>query len=303
MQSRNWEMSAFVDKLFKPQLPLNLYHYTTMDVFFNHILKKTGTKANGSDLKLINKYGEDTYYVSLMFPTLRHTNDEKEIKKGIELYNMITGDDINPTPANHFEQDFKNNSYSFSLSEVCDSLAMWTRYGGANAKGVCIEFDTNHLDFIYKDGKKEGSLEKCIYVDDVNLYDGAIVKKKEDFIETLREIWNSNEQSDSNNKMASRHFLSNFCTRMKNADYIDEKEWRMVFAPTSDDNSIKDMQYMVKNNMIVPYILVNLPIESIKRVIIGPNQDSIAVSNSLKLFMLRKHLDICVEPSKISYRM
>lgn len=306
MQRKNCEMYKFIDELFesKSKLPPQLYHYTTMEVLFNYILKKTGTKDKGGDIELIKRYGENAFYASLMFPTLRHTNDEKEISKGIELYNDITKSKHNPIPANGYENDFKNNSYSFSLSETCDSLAMWMRYGGGDAKGVCIEFDTELLDVFCKEDGKTHFFDKCVYVDCNNLYyDDLVIDKKNEFIQPLRQIWESKEKSSSCDTMTFQKFLSKFCPRIKNSDYIDEKEWRIVYVPESYGGSIKEMQYMVKNNKIVPYILVSLPIDAIKRVIVGPNQNSKEVADSLELFIKRNRLEIGVEPSKISYRM
>lgn len=61
-------------------------------------------------------------------------------------------------------------------------------------------------------------------------------------------------------------------------------------------------QYRLADNKLVPYIKINIPIECLKRIIVGPCQSSSEVVMRIKSFLWTKCFDTEVIISAIPYR-
>jgi hypothetical protein len=59
---------------------------------------------------------------------------------------------------------------------------------------------------------------------------------------------------------------------------------------------------MEKGGMIVPYIDVDIPIDALQKVYIGPNAQSELLRNSLDLLFQSKGITVKIEVSSIQYR-
>ena len=61
-------------------------------------------------------------------------------------------------------------------------------------------------------------------------------------------------------------------------------------------------QYRLADNKMIPYIKVNIPVNCLKKIVVGPCQSSFEVVMKIKSFLWTKGLDIEVIASIIPYR-
>lgn len=273
-----------------------LYQYTSMQTLFNGIIAHDSIK---NEVK-----------ARIRLSALNYLNDPLEAKLGHDMFMKLIDDDKRTYSQS---ADFKNileqtkyRSFEASFTPHADMLTMWSRYG-CNGKGVCVGLDAKYLydESGYMKTKDRCFLAECIYF---NKNDISIDKLKEKIKENAHgKPFNDMLKTlpfSQNFRMALLHSM--LCCMLKNSDYKDEDEIRLILPP---GNQKCDVKYRLNDkNIIIPYVDIELPIQIIKEVIIGPNQDSKSVCDSLQYYLdslmekynIEHH--ICVHSSKLLYR-
>ncbi|WP_394952052.1 DUF2971 domain-containing protein [uncultured Helicobacter sp.] len=124
-------------------------------------------------------------------------------------------------------EDFKNllgNIQIGCLSENWNDVLMWSHYAGSH-KGICIGYDVSNI-FNNKFDTNNTILKKCIYLDNLSMYDFFIQP----------DIVNAKDlEPFKDNVFNQPSFLDMYSIKHKNWSY--EKEWRII-THNIDNNKI-----------------------------------------------------------------
>jgi hypothetical protein len=99
--------------------------------------------------------------------------------------------------------------------------------------------------------------------------------------------------------------------RYKHIGFIEEKEFRIVAVPWADDvisqlpdNPKRDearQEFRNKNGLLIPYIELEIPRDSITRIIVGPHPDKERRKQSVEVLKKKYKLSAEVTTSNIPY--
>lgn len=256
-----------------------LYHYTSLDTLVcllnaNKANKNTDNRTTpkrcltfwASSIYSMNdplemKYGDD--FLRKIIPAL-----EKSIGLDMKLLDIIdnvkvcgqsdtkTQEQIN----NHFFNPQKT-PFVLSFSHCEDDLVMWKIYGD-NGKGVCLEFDDGFI----------SELPNVTYAKDVNYGQELNDKILIDLL--LTELKRFSEDAKVLDKevlfgeaiKTYSVLLAIISPFVKNIDYSYEQEYRISFL----DMELHNVDFRIRNNLIIPYLPANIPIKYLKQITLGP---------------------------------
>lgn len=280
---------------------LILYHYTTMNTFYNMMEHSLCYEEGDIHPKHITMwathyaYQNDPSECQLFFEGLKKNIADYIIKNHIVLNNKDKESIQNLC--------YSLNIFTISFSKQEDDLTMWRGYG-QNGDGITLGFDFSKLPLTlpmygadYKERKSwseseptyllQKEIKKCEYVDSNNI---KIAEEACD--RTLKNIFNKDDEW----KDVKQAIINNeFAPIYKHKKYEVEGEYRIVKHQIMP-------QYRLADNKLIPYIKVNVPIECLNRIIIGPCQSSSEVVMRTKSFLLTKGIDVEVTSSIIPYR-
>ena len=325
------------------KIPQILYHYTDANAFAGIITKK---EIWASHIRFMNDYTEFKFAIDKFKELI------EEFIKGKKIVDKTSSEEI----IEKFETLIgKIDVFIFSLSEKKDELNQWRAYG-KSIPNYSLAFNENKLvqnasiistkdeiieyieRYVYKnghnpiskillpciyDGEKQNNLLKEILEDS---YKKALEKK--DFITKFTEF-------------ISKKFIF-YAPLIKNKDYIDEKEWRIVVLfdeynqyvtekkkkqenkinilkddtdsldhfPKFRNARVEKIEFRSNGSYFIPYYKLDLKnIDSIQRIYIGACPDYDTVYESVE-YMLRKNgIDYnrikdeeIIQKSKLAYR-
>lgn len=237
-----------------------LYHYTSLEVLQK--ILETGDKKS----------------IALWATQIKYLNDPKEYLIAIEELQkkLIIYDDSLPNASSKNLKEKLNDKkmrffewenigddfpYIISFTDQDDNLPMWNQYAN-NSKGVTIGFDKNKI--LEINTTYNLSLEKCTY--DIAPLDDYLKNE-------IPQIHNSiiiNSYSLGLFINYDSTFLKDFqkfIITLKHHSYNYENETRLVIKRNVSEES----KFFLKNNIYKPYIEVEIPVNSIKEIILGPD--------------------------------
>lgn len=258
-----------------------VYHYTSLET-----------------LKWIfDNFSNDKPYITFWASNCTFMNDPQEISEGIELVRDILDKEL---PINHKDKaeiilqnttndlkDFlligtvtgqSDIPYAISFSRNEDNLNLWRMYGDSG-RGVALGFDIDCLRLA------DASIIKCIYNQD----DDALIKFKSALIKEFSSLYDAlNPPPESMPlevyaEIMSLGPLCRYVSKIKHSCYGYEDEYRLV-------KNCKKPKFRVINGVLIPYTEVDIPIESLQDIVMGPDCDKRNL-NSLKLFFASKGLN------------
>lgn len=275
-----------------------LYHYCSIEVC-NEILKHYFENENQLELFATNylflndteelKNGENILKKLLKekFKELNEYDGNEELKKAIlSTIKRLELDDLDSSV-----KDLKE-VYVTCFCQKNDLLNQWKYYG--KNSGVSIGFDFNNCNYdIYKGDSYDFYTYPVIYKNK---------SKKQLLIDKIEkmciEYEDKKNQNTDINRMLSNHFdkIHMLCTLLKHKDFKDEKESRFIVSPLyyeSPKDISEQINYRVKNNILVPYLKVKIrkkdkisPI--IKFITVGPGSNQNVVYLGIKHFLINK---------------
>lgn len=269
-----------------------LYHYTSLEV-----------------LKcMFDNYSNEHQYLTFWATNCAYMNDPREISEGIDLIKDALYDIECPALRQRASVIIENDkikdallitsplmktgvAYAISFSENSDNINMWRMYGN-EGKGIALGFDRNKI--IVDDC----SFDFCFYNND---------KERESLLEEIRKAFETIlvKIGTAPYGISQRNYdylrcldaISMFAPRIKNAAYDYEKESRLV-------TYCKKPEFRVSNGILIPYTTLQIPVEALESIILGPDCDSRNI-DSLRLFLLSKGIDRLVDKidvSEVPYR-
>lgn len=256
--------------------------------------------------------GNDETYLELFASHFNFMNDTKEFLEGLEhIVLTLKGIDVTDQQIKNTIEDFRKqfeeihtlpyNSlpphYIISFNTECNSLAQW-KYYGKNC-GVAIEYDLNNCKYSNFSLFDEYVSHDSYYVN----YNKE--EQKMEIEKILNNIIKLDSNSEKNKGIHCKNILLQACAAasfMKDKNYIDENEVRLLFAPYYMDNSpetsteclhklMKKVEYRPRGTeYIIPYLRIRLKskIENkypIKSLTVGPGQNQELIYNSLIMFV------------------
>ena len=168
------------------------------------------------------------------------------------------------------------------MGQARDCLSQWRAYGS-----YAIEFDENFL-------HESLSVYECIY----NL-DKKREMSKEALVESIENICKDMTKqegcigSDSIDSIIS---LIEKAATFKHDGFIEEREMRGLV--NSDNN---DIQYRMRENILIPYVEIEISLDCIKRIHIGPIRDQELAYASMSSFVRGIEKEWQVESNNIEY--
>jgi len=189
--------------------------------------------------------------------------------------------------------------FVFSLSSNKDTLSQWRAYGS-----YAIEFDEVAL-------KRELNLLviRCIYDEENKITEAKKYIKSALLKINSKLIENKGSLNDCGG-IVTQLFVD--ASVFKNKGFIEEGEAR-VFISASDIAYPEGVSYRPKNDMLIPYVEFEIPINCIKSICVGPMVNQEQAYSSMKAFVEKidwlcasgssdNEFKISVVKSKISYR-
>lgn len=313
-----------------------IYHYCSLDTFFQIIKNKT---LRLSDLNKTNDYMEKKWGVQLLQETLREELEHNGINMDLQEPYWYSDE-----ARNHIEQLINDISQylmhqslitCFSLEK--DLLSQWRAYG-QDGEGVAIGFDFNYFKKILK-GQKQLFVNKVIYKKSAQ--EKAI--RTQMFVPALKYMRSMFEDDKVKcSEDFNEYFIEEFdcfCevldvttegvfALLKNSAFSEEKEVRIVYNTgiykEIESNDLREMlnreihvgknnelvinpiQYQVKENKLVAYSDMNfencISGGVIKEVVIGPKAKVTKVDIRQFLLTCGFEDNILIGESKVSYQ-
>ena len=281
---------------------LILYHYTTMNTFYNMIEQSLCWEGEGDNKHPAYITMWATHYAYQNDPTecqLFFEGLKTEVLEYTKKKNIVLNDKDNELIQH---PQYHMNIFTISFSKHEDDLTMWRGYG-QNGDGISLGFDFSKLPStlsLYGADCKErkywseseptyllyDEIKKCEYVDANNIKIAEEAGNR-----TLKNILNKDDWADVKQAIINNEYAPIY----KNKKYEAEGEYRIIKHQIMP-------QYRLADNKLVPYIKINIPIECLKRIIVGPCLSSSEVVLRIKSFLWTKGMNIEVILSTIPYR-
>lgn len=298
---------AFGEMCSPPQDSSLLYHYCSLDSFYNII--KTGKVRLGNLLMMndpseiflrkicLPKYIYDLYKkdpFDFQFVWNDFTNDMESYLEYSYMHSVISGN-----------EQFSNLFHALCLSTKENDLSQWRLYGD-NGKGVCIGFKREAIE-AYVKNNNAFSIKEIKYFDDPNVLIRDIAS------EILKQI-KAFYEADDKEKLSEYRFnyISDFVAQWANykvSDYKDESEVRLVHTiktnciiPNANAVDVAKNEFMndliisVSENEIKTYLEVPIRSIGITSVTFGPCNDK---NNKMGVNLLLAKYGVDIKSEKI----
>ena len=285
-------------------------HYTTLEVLLSLLRNAEDKKLTfwASSIYSMNDPTEFMYGYDICMDILQKVEKRLKVSK---LWMDIHDDSSNDWKEILIQSLYENNECPFvvSFSKLKDSLPLWKMYGN-NGYGVCLVFS----EYLVKPFNPNG-IEPQIY-NSIHLYDvgyGTIHQSEYDIFNKIvesryKKYLSTICQNGCNNIFEKK--LSLLCLTLvicspciKHPSYAYEQEKRLLKYYLEESN--QKVQFYEKNNNIISYTEVQIPIDNLKEIIIGPCSDFQAISRSITQLLHSQEQnpqDIKIVQSEVPYR-
>lgn len=245
---------------------MNLYHYTDV---------------NAVKSILENK--------KLWLTDVRFLNDAEEMSEGFNIIIKYLNYQVSKSPNRH---ELFNSAVEYikgsimsregyglgrrpvfvsSFSQSGDLLSQWRAYGS-----YAIEFDAEEFAF---------PTIECLYDED-DKYSEATSVSLECALIMAQSMLENDGQLDERGYEAFSNIIG-LAARLKHDSFSEELEYRIVqghdIDPDIEDGL--DVEFRARGNLLVPYVEIQIPVESIKSIMVGPMRDQDLAYASMKAFV------------------
>jgi hypothetical protein len=260
---------------------------------------------------MLKDYSKDNPYLTMWATHSSFMNDSSEYEYGkemcIKVLKLYEKQAKVPSDKSIFKlgkkriEDFLLNDAPFliSLTGNIESAAMWSMYSSGGS-GIALKFDVATLQKHYLlKGKNSIDPTSCIYCKKAN----DILTKHGAYIELLyKTIWSFYNSDDDDN--FPEVLLSDIASQIKHNSFEYEDEHRIV---VSKDN--RKVLYRVRDDIVIPYVEVKIPIAALKGIIVGPTANYDYIKKSIEMYIESldwdprvQKLSINIQKSEVPYR-
>lgn len=300
----NIELEAIIKKQEKNTM---VAHYTTMEGLHGLIQNSEGVGKQlqlnfwASSIFAMNDPDELMYGYDVIWKWLPEIEQRLNTPTNFRLSNIWKlsssndGSNYNEILKDSFYKQ-KEVPYLISFSHSIDSLPMFRWYSN-DGQGVSIVFSFGEL-------KENG-----IHLNDVmyNVDEKTNAYTSHDMVNTIYKMYikaiTTNDDSKSTFSIMLEYLtlLSLIVAPyIKTRDYENEKEIRFSKLNKFNANVLFRLS---KNGNIIPYVIQKIPINAVKKIVIGPCADFLTTKRMIEFELLSKGVDwISIEKSKTNYR-
>lgn len=335
MKTENdWNFNSFLIKKFSPKTNAETnvddgikYHYTSPDALLS--IMKYG-KIRFTDIKYMNDKAESMYFVKCLLDYMEEKRKDHQIMQSIinilidensfESIRDLSISEIKYKNILHYPYS-ANRTFLFCLSDDPDSLNMWNYYvKNGQYQGYNIGFKIKSFlnTFDAPDEK---------HIDAISIYYGNVIYDKNKQFTEIDNLVNEIEKyvsfDNSTNSfyhaaLKLRSYIDSFGLFFKNNKFKSEEEYRIILEikdeniPHNTDESKKYFgennkhlheDFCAKNGLLVPFIEVSMPKDSISRITISPiTEYAIAKESIHELLKIKNFNNVKVYKSQIPIR-
>lgn len=296
-----------------------VYHYTTIETFYNMLAsyKESEDKKHlvfwASNALNLNDSEELFLRADDILSVIRKIEERKENLKIPSHKKLSTICDQWWVPyltSEHFKddlnicnKDMEYTPYTISFSRQRDMLLMWTMYAN-NGNGICLAFEENKL--IDNQLSFLPIADNVIYGNNSKMYTKVVRKL---FNLYKKEILKENVINAIYQKKRLYIITMLWCIApfIKNEAFKDEKEFRIAFYKDKSFSS-KVYKRLTGRMNEINYVKVNIPLDSLNHIIIGPCADftrtkDLLVENMKSCNIIRDYDNGFITQSKVPFRM
>ena len=179
--------------------------------------------------------------------------------------------------------------FVFSLSSKKDALSQWRAYGS-----YAIEFDQAAL----KDEVE--FLKQCIYERKEKI--GKAKSNVANAIAIISQEMAKHDGCLSPDSIDALIKLVSDAATFKNSGFIEERESRIIL-PANDSKYPNNIEYRPKGDMLIPYIELNVSLDCIKSVQVGPTKEQDLAYASMKAFVENIERNWQIDSGNIEYEL
>lgn len=322
IKSLDQKTKKMIVKIFLEDIISKYKHIKNGEYSLSHYTSAEKAQTILTDKRLLlrkatcmNDYQEIIYGKDIVIKYLFNDNKD-EINSIIQSINKNYNIDNLKKTFTDYISDMENRTYICCFSEIKNKknhsyngdLSMWRGY--ANTNGVMFKF-------------KPIILDSPEIIDNISFFISPVIYDKKDFIEILDDIFQKisddiyliknifKEHIDFFFELIIRQLYHRIIC-LKNKDFKEEKEWRLLYSPFKKDyvdNSLntqsidteiktfyglpQKVHYMNFNNMDI-----------LDSIVIGPTQYPEYISTMIEAFQyLLKDINIEIYPSTTPYRI
>lgn len=230
----------------------------------------------------------------IRFTDYRYLNDAKEFYDGVEHIRLqlekfepssLAESEFVRTSREWVREFFKsdtvdggspNEMYVCSFSRSADQLSQWRSYGG-----YCIEFDRSRIDSVVK-------VDDCCYSLESKVFHSRSVVE-----ECIKKTAHGMEFFSG--ERMSFEILEHYTSMIrevlmfKDEAFREENESRCVVV---DDNGVLEVKYRVRGELLVPYVELDISLEDIKAIHIGPIKNQSLALKSMRSYLQRAKYEL-----------
>lgn len=303
MEILNSEEKMIRDNIELQEKKERMYHYTSLDTFFNILLGMKGDHFTfyAGSVYTMNDYKEMQIGYNCIKKYLPEIEQKLKIGKEDCFLNLSSVPNENKQIRNNFGRWLINDDISnfvISFSAKPDILPMWITYGD-NGKGVCLEFSPYIIKRYYKENMIDDSfqIKKCIYQEkDIKFFLSQQIEK-------FYNLFLGNVETKRRKEpLLKAKYFATLCaiagTFIKHYGFEYEKEIRMNLFKHKDE-------WLFRKNHLnhhIAYIEAPIPADALTAVIVGPAATYNNVKNSILLSLRSKGISVEPKQSKIPYR-
>lgn len=334
MKTKNeWDFNSFLIKKFRPQNDTMVadsdgikYHYTSPDAFLS--ILKYG-KIRFTDIKYMNDKAETVYFLKSLLDYMEKHSEHQIIQEVINLlidknsFDSIKDLSISEIKYNNipYYPYSPKRTFLFCLSDESDSLNMWNYYvKNGQYQGYNIGFKIHNFlnTFDTPDDK---------HIDALSVYYGNVIYDKNKQTLEIEHLINEIESFVSSSETNTTYYLAALMLRtyidsaglfFKNINFKSEEEYRIILeiddkkVPHNKSESEKYFgennknlreDFCTKNGLVVPFIEVSIPKDSISRITISPiTEYAIAKESIHEVLKINGYDSVKVYKSQIPIR-
>ena len=244
---------------------MGLFHYTDGNALLSILKNK---KLWLTHIKYMNDSSEYTHGKNILFEQIQHL-----IKEKTNFHCNIAGVNSVNEHAHIFVGSF--------CSSAIDNLSQWRGYGSYNGC-YAIEFNA----------KISKHKKKCIYniseqVDAATKHASRITKISEKYFKKLRTDQPYPLDHPIQQELISTNLEAHVeIARFKHKGFEEEKEHRIILIAVDDyEGTSNKILFRNRNGLIIPFVEYEIPLNSFKRIWIGPMKEQELAEHSLNMFI------------------
>lgn len=295
-----------------------IYHYTTMEAFYHLIESITESKDKNSfvfratNLFFMNDPQEFLYGQKVLMEILERIERDKNVPDDKCLYDFFVRhkeksiEQWNRTLLDSIEEQ-NEIPYAIAFSHHKDSLPMWLNYGN-QGKGVCLAFPEYRANItglgLSNPGKADIEIDGSMSTKEVFYQSNSIINQNNKKTWLYKDIenlynklyWGIVQKGNVNDWFSLQYAVIKAliiveCPCIKSIEYEGENECRIIRRLHQDyKGDMSELHFRCNNKgNIIPYVNVEIPVNMLDYVRIGPMADTELSKNTIN--MMKKSLD------------